>query len=83
MMMKRWSAGAKLNKHLLSSVPIWVRLPGLPLEYSTKERINIIASVIGNPINLIGGLKEFGKFRLLEFLLKSPARLHFLARFQF
>lgn len=52
MMMKRWSIGDELHKDLLSSVPVWVKLPRLPLECWTEEGISRIASVIGIPIKM-------------------------------
>lgn len=52
MMMKRWSLGMQLNKELLHSIPIWIRLPNLPLEYWTEEGISRIASVLGSLIRL-------------------------------
>lgn len=52
MMMKRWNPGMQLNKDLLKTIPIWIRLPNLPLDFWTEEGISRIASVLGTPIRL-------------------------------
>lgn len=52
MTMKRWSLGMQLNKELLHTIPIWIPLPNLPLDYWTEEGISRIASVLGTPIRL-------------------------------
>lgn len=42
----------QLNKELLHSISIWIRLPNLPLDFWTEEGISRITSVLGSPIKL-------------------------------
>ncbi|XP_077231942.1 uncharacterized protein LOC143865497 [Tasmannia lanceolata] len=50
LILRRWSPGLPLEQPELSTIPIWVKLPGLPLQYWNNEGISKIGSVIGNPL---------------------------------
>ncbi|KAL4576836.1 hypothetical protein LXL04_012936 [Taraxacum kok-saghyz] len=50
--LKRWSPGLILekSKHDKLKLPVWIRTYGMPLELWNKNGMNIIASILGNPL---------------------------------
>lgn len=52
MILKKWKAGVKLSKEFLQSIPLWVRLPGLDLDWWSEEATGRIVFVLGNSIKL-------------------------------
>lgn len=50
--MKKWSSKINLDRDLLSSMPIWIKLPELNLRLWDSEILSAIASVVGNPLKL-------------------------------
>ncbi|GAA0164616.1 hypothetical protein LIER_20209 [Lithospermum erythrorhizon] len=42
--------GLKLDRKCIESLPIWIKLPGLALEYLDMEMLSRIASAIGKPL---------------------------------
>ncbi|XP_077231897.1 uncharacterized protein LOC143865141 [Tasmannia lanceolata] len=50
LILRKWSPDTPLEKLNLTSVPIWIRLPGLPLQFWSANGISKIASYIGNPL---------------------------------
>lgn len=50
LVLKRWSPNLTLLREDLSSVPLWTRLYGIPLEYWFEEGLSYIASAIGKPL---------------------------------
>ncbi|XP_077229955.1 uncharacterized protein LOC143862934 [Tasmannia lanceolata] len=50
MILRKWCPETPLEKLNLTSVPIWIRLPGLPLQFWSANGISKIASYIGNPL---------------------------------
>ncbi|XP_077232359.1 uncharacterized protein LOC143869136 [Tasmannia lanceolata] len=50
LILRKWKPGTPLEKLNLTSIPVWVRLPGLPLEFWSAKGLSKIASFIGNPL---------------------------------
>jgi hypothetical protein len=50
LILRRWVPGMQLLKLSLSSIPIWVKLHNLPLEYWNPICLSHIASGVGKPI---------------------------------
>jgi hypothetical protein len=48
--LRRWQPGMQLLKLSLSSIPIWIKLIHLPMEYWTPVCLSHVASAIGKPI---------------------------------
>jgi hypothetical protein len=48
--LRRWSPGMQLLKLSLASIPIWIKLHNLPLEYWDSDCLGYIVSGIGKPI---------------------------------
>lgn len=67
LMLKRWEPGFNLKSCSFSVAPVWVRLPGLPLEFWDEEVFKGIAST-------------FGVFLLIDQMMKSRKHLVY-ARF--
>lgn len=47
---KIWSPNFNLHEEVLKSVPLWVKLPNLPLNCWSKKCLSRITSVIGEPV---------------------------------
>lgn len=47
---KSWVADFSLEKEVLREVPLWVRLPKLPLNFWSGDSLSRIGSVIGKPV---------------------------------
>src|SRR5436190_22347069 len=52
LVMKQWSPTSTFDREVLSSLPLWIRLPSLPLKLWSKKAISEICSAIGRPIKL-------------------------------
>ena len=50
LVLRWWSIGLSLAKETLSSIPVWVQLSGIPLEYWSAEGLSHIASAVGIPL---------------------------------
>ncbi|XP_077228453.1 uncharacterized protein LOC143861411 [Tasmannia lanceolata] len=50
LILRKWKPGTPLEKLNLTSIPVWVRLPGLPLEFWSAKGLSKIARFIGNPL---------------------------------
>ncbi|GAV93070.1 DUF4283 domain-containing protein/zf-CCHC_4 domain-containing protein, partial [Cephalotus follicularis] len=46
----KWSLGMPLNLGGCKTLPVWVKLMGVPLQYWTKVGLSYIASVLGRPL---------------------------------
>src|SRR5436189_3336841 len=52
MILKQWTSASTFDRDVLSSLPLWIRIPSLPLKLWSKKAISEICSVIGRPIKL-------------------------------
>ena len=50
LVLRWWSAGLSLSKASLTSILIWVKLCGIPLEFWSEEGLSHIASAVGVPL---------------------------------
>ena len=50
MVLKDWSPEFNFNRDMLCTLPIWVKLPQLPLHMWDAESLGKIGSVIGKPL---------------------------------
>lgn len=50
--MKKWKPGMKLTREFLNSMPVWINLPNLDLDFWSTEAISRIASTLGQPLRL-------------------------------
>ena len=50
LVLRLWSTGLSLTKESLSTIPVWVQLDGIPLEYWTAKGLSHIASGMGVPL---------------------------------
>ena len=48
MLLKPWHPLFDASRERVNSVPLWVRLPGLPLHYWTEEHLRGIGNTIGD-----------------------------------
>ncbi|XP_077221623.1 uncharacterized protein LOC143855390 [Tasmannia lanceolata] len=58
LILRKWKPGTPLEKLNLTSIPVWVRLPGLPLEFWSAKGLSKIASFIGNPLYMDSRIAE-------------------------
>jgi hypothetical protein len=50
LILRRWVPGMQLLKLSLSSVPVWIKLHNLPMEYWNTACLGHVASGVGNPL---------------------------------
>ncbi|GAV92421.1 Exo_endo_phos domain-containing protein/DUF4283 domain-containing protein, partial [Cephalotus follicularis] len=50
LVLRKWSLGMPLNLGGCKTLPVWVKLMGVPLQYWTKIGLSYIASVLGRPL---------------------------------
>ncbi|KAK1297672.1 hypothetical protein QJS10_CPB15g01199 [Acorus calamus] len=48
--LKKWSPSVRMEQERLTSIPIWVKFPNLPLHFWSKECLGKIASTVGTPL---------------------------------
>ncbi|KAK1300219.1 hypothetical protein QJS10_CPB13g00935 [Acorus calamus] len=48
--LKKWSPSVRMEQERLTSIPIWVKFPNLPLHFWSKECLGKIASAVGTPL---------------------------------
>src|SRR5436190_21273487 len=52
MILKQWTPASTFDTDVLSSLPLWIRIPSLPLKIWSKQAISELCSAIGKPIQL-------------------------------
>src|SRR5436189_1845083 len=52
LILKKWSPSSTFDRDLLSSLPLWIRIPSLPLKIWSNKALSEICSAIGTPIHL-------------------------------
>lgn len=51
--MRRWEKG-RMERDLLTKMPVWVRFPNLPIEFWSTDTIGRAVSTLGKPLYLEG-----------------------------
>lgn len=52
LILKKWSPASTFDRDVLSSLPLWIRIPSLPLKIWSRQALSEICSAIGKPIQL-------------------------------
>ncbi|XP_059066154.1 uncharacterized protein LOC131857513 [Cryptomeria japonica] len=52
LVLRKWHPNLNMNDSLLAQVPVWVKLPGLPLEYWVESIFSRIASSFGELLSI-------------------------------
>ncbi|KAK2983948.1 hypothetical protein RJ640_002893 [Escallonia rubra] len=50
LIVKQWTPEVSLEKEGMSKIPVWIRLPNLPLQFWSVKMISQIVSAIGKPL---------------------------------
>ncbi|GAV92423.1 DUF4283 domain-containing protein/zf-CCHC_4 domain-containing protein, partial [Cephalotus follicularis] len=50
LVLRKWSLGMSLSLGECKTMPVWVKLVGVPLQFWTKTGLSYIASVLGRPL---------------------------------
>ncbi|KAK1282622.1 hypothetical protein QJS10_CPB22g00516 [Acorus calamus] len=50
--LQRWSPSVRMEQERLTSIPIWIKFPHLPVHLWTKECLGKLASAVGTPLCL-------------------------------
>ncbi|KAK1295057.1 hypothetical protein QJS10_CPA16g00398 [Acorus calamus] len=48
--LRKWSPQVRMEQERLSSIPIWIRLPNLPLHLWEEDCLSLIGSLLGVPL---------------------------------
>ena len=51
-LLRKWQTGLKLSKEAPTTVPIWVHIYDIPLEYWNADGLSHIASILGKPLHV-------------------------------
>lgn len=76
--MKKWRPGLKLTQESPNSIPIWVCLPNLDLDFWSIEAISRIASILGNPLRLDSVTEGFIRISYARVLVEVNYEFDFL-----
>lgn len=52
LLLKQWGPGMKLDVKSLQTLPIWIKLPDLDLQFWTVNMLSRIASMVGKPCGI-------------------------------
>lgn len=50
LVLKGWESDATCEQDMINTIPIWLKLPNLPIPWCSQRSISIIASTIGKPL---------------------------------
>lgn len=73
MILKPWDVDFSMQNGILSTIPIWVRFPGLPLGYWSPEILSKLASTIGRPLFTDKVTAQFEKISFARVLVEVDA----------
>ncbi|KAH9327972.1 hypothetical protein KI387_000080, partial [Taxus chinensis] len=69
--LKKWYPGFDHNIENINTIPIWCRLPRLPLQFWDDEILLNIAKSLGTPIRLDGPTRNRSKLAFACFCISS------------
>src|SRR3954466_660782 len=73
MILKQWTPLSTFDKDVLSSLPLWIRIPSLPLKLWSKQALSEICSAIGRPIKLDGLTAKNERLLYARVFVEIPA----------
>lgn len=73
MILKPWDVDFSMQNGILSTIPIWVRFPGLPMGYWSPEILSKLASTIGRPLFTDKVTAQFEKISFARVLVEVDA----------
>lgn len=50
LILKRWRSDIRLDRELFANLPMWVRIPNIPVQYWFKPILSKALSVVGTPL---------------------------------
>ncbi|CAO2826190.1 unnamed protein product [Amaranthus hypochondriacus] len=71
------------DKNNLSSMPVWIQLPKLKVEYRSESSLRKIARIVGNVIKLDNATRQKARLRFARVLVEVntnddfPEEIHF------
>nr|KAJ0221735.1 hypothetical protein LSAT_V11C200050550 [Lactuca sativa] len=83
MFVQRWRPGLVLSKPHINSVPVWVKVFNVPLEYWNSKGITLIANEIGKPIAMDKITQKmcnehWGRPAFMRFLMEMSAETEWI-----
>jgi hypothetical protein len=86
MLLREWKPNFNLKNDMLRTIPIWVKLPQLPLYLWGVKSLSKIGSALGNPLLLMSALLTNSKSPMRDYwwrlilpkiyLRRSPLQTH-------
>ena len=80
--LQKWSPKFQFDKSSISTIPVWVRLKGLPLPLWTKEGLSMAASMLGRPLSCDEHTINCRRLDYARLCVELDARLPFVHRFE-
>ena len=80
---KPWKPEMSIEKSCLSSMPVWIQLPKLKIEYRSECSLKKIAGLVGNVIKLDSATQQKARLRFARILVdmnindEFPEEIHF------
>ncbi|KAG5237049.1 DUF4283 domain-containing protein [Salix suchowensis] len=80
--LQKWSPKFQFDRSSISTIPVWVRLKGLPLPLWTKEGLSMAASMLGRPLSCDEHTINCRRLDYARLCVELDARLPFVHRFE-
>ncbi|KAB5573120.1 hypothetical protein DKX38_000314 [Salix brachista] len=80
--LQKWSPKFQFDRSSISTIPVWVRLKGLPLPLWTKEGLSMAASMLGRPLSCDEHTINCRRLDYARLCVELDARLLFVHRFE-
>jgi hypothetical protein len=72
--LKRWTPGFDAKRERVDVVPVWVRLPGLPMQYWNPVRFSAIGNKLGEYIDVDFSFEDTGLMSMARILVRLDLR---------
>ncbi|KAJ6405510.1 hypothetical protein OIU84_013469 [Salix udensis] len=80
--LQKWSPKLQFDKSRIASIPVWIRLKGLPLPLWTKQGLSLAASMVGTPLSCDEPTISCSRLDYARLCIELNASLPFVHQFE-
>uniref|UniRef100_A0A6N2K535 DUF4283 domain-containing protein n=1 Tax=Salix viminalis TaxID=40686 RepID=A0A6N2K535_SALVM len=80
--LQKWSPKFQFDKSRIASIPVWIRLRGLPLPLWTKQGLSLAASMVGTPLSCDEPTISCSRLDYARLCIELNASLPFIHQFE-
>ncbi|KAG5235255.1 DUF4283 domain-containing protein [Salix suchowensis] len=80
--LQKWSPKFQFDKSRIASIPVWIRLRGLPLPLWTKQGLSLAASMVGKPLSCDEPTISCSRLDYARLYIELNASLPFIHQFE-